>query len=271
MKWELSQSYYFHGREIRYDRLGQGQPIILVHGTPWSSFNLRHLIHRLSVEYEVFFYDLLGYGQSSKEEGDVSLGIQNQALDALIDHWNLDTPTVIGHDFGGAVALRTHIINQRDFKKIVLIDPVAVSPWGSPFFTHVAQYQEAFSGLPENIHKAVVRSYIETAIHTQLDEDTLNRTILPWICETGKAAFYRQIAQADSRYTEEIQPSYKRISKPTLIVWGREDTWVPIERGRKLHRMIPNSTFRVVEDCGHLLIEEKPMAVAQEILDFIRD
>jgi len=271
MKWELSRSYYFQEREIRYDRLGQGEPLIIVHGTPWSSFNLRHLIRRLSVEYEVFFYDLLGYGQSSKEEGEVSLDIQNQVLDALIDLWGLNNPTVIGHDFGGAVALRTHLINKRDFRKIVLIDPVALSPWGSPFFSHVAQYQEAFIGLPDKIHEAIVRSYIETAMHTQLDEETLNRTVSPWTSKEGKAAFYRQIGQADSRYTEEIQSSYKRISKPTLIVWGREDTWVPIERGRKLHRMIPNSAFRVVEDCGHLLIEEKPMAVAQEILDFIRD
>lgn len=271
MKWELSQSYYFQEREIRYDRVGQGQPLILVHGTPWSSFNLRHLIQRLSIEYEVFFYDLLGYGQSSQVAGDVSLGIQNQVLDALIDHWGLDNPTVIGHDFGGAVVLRTHIINKRDFRKIVLIDPVAVSPWGSPFFKHVAQYQEAFTGLPNNIHEAVVRSYIESAIHTQLDEDVLKTTILPWTSETGKSAFYRQIAQADPRFTEEIEPSYNRISKPTLIVWAREDSWIPIERGGKLHRMIPDSTLRIIEECGHLLIEEKPLAVATEILNFIRN
>jgi pimeloyl-ACP methyl ester carboxylesterase len=72
-EWKLTESYDFGGRSVRYGRLGNGPPMVLVHGTPWSSFNLRHLIRRLSRDYTVYFFDLLGYGQSSKEEGDVSL------------------------------------------------------------------------------------------------------------------------------------------------------------------------------------------------------
>ncbi|MGB3222773.1 MAG: hypothetical protein WBB23_08215 [Desulforhopalus sp.] len=59
--WELSQSFDFEGQEIRYGHLGEGPPMVLVHGTPWSSFNLRHLIRQLSEQYTVYFFDLLGY------------------------------------------------------------------------------------------------------------------------------------------------------------------------------------------------------------------
>lgn len=72
--WELSHSYDYHGRQVRYGRLGEGPPMVLVHGTPWSSFNLRHLIRKLFESYTVYFFDLLGYGQSCTTEGDVSLG-----------------------------------------------------------------------------------------------------------------------------------------------------------------------------------------------------
>ncbi|MEJ2654936.1 MAG: glutathione S-transferase N-terminal domain-containing protein, partial [Acidihalobacter sp.] len=59
------------------DLFPDGPPLVAVHGTPWSSFNLRHLIESLSKAFTVHYYDLLGYGQSEKAPGDVSLGIQN--------------------------------------------------------------------------------------------------------------------------------------------------------------------------------------------------
>ena len=144
-EWKLPEEYIFDNRSVRYGIIGDGPPVVVVHGTPWSSFNLRHLIHALSKAFTVYYYDLIGYGRSDKSPGDVSLGIQNQVLDHLLDHWGLEQPSVVGHDFGGATVLRTHLLNQRDVNRIVLIDPVAVAPWGSPFFQHVRKHESAFA------------------------------------------------------------------------------------------------------------------------------
>jgi pimeloyl-ACP methyl ester carboxylesterase len=230
-KLELTKSYIFEGRTVKYGMSGDGPPVILVHGTPWSSFNLRHLIRALSRDFTVYYYDLMGYGQSDKSPGDVSLGIQNQILDQLIGHWGLENPFIIGHDFGGTTVLRTHLINGRAFRKIVLIDPVAISPWGSPFFQHVNAHEAAFAGVPDYIHEAIVRAYVKTAAFKPIDNATLDRIVRPWIGPGGKAAFYRQIAQANSSFTDDIQPLYGKISKPVLILWGREDTWILLEKG----------------------------------------
>jgi pimeloyl-ACP methyl ester carboxylesterase len=113
-KWDLPESYDFNGRTVRYGVAGDGLPLILVHGTPWSSFNLRHLIESLSKDFSFYYYDLIGYGQSDKSPGDVSLAIQNQVLDRQVDHWGLESPAIIGHDFGGTTVLRTHLINGRE-------------------------------------------------------------------------------------------------------------------------------------------------------------
>lgn len=269
--WQLSGSYNHQGRTVRHGQLGSGPPMVLVHGTPWSSFNLRHLIRRLSERYRVYFFDLLGYGQSCTAEGDVSLGVQNEVLAGLLRHWGLENPVAVGHDFGGATVLRTHLLNHQPFEKIVLIDPVAISPWGSPFFRHVNQHEAAFAGMPDYIHEAVVRTYVQTAAFKPLDETTLAGCVSPWTGEVGKAAFYRQIAQADARYTDEVQPLYPTIATPTLILWGREDSWIPLARGEELHGLIPGSVLRVIDDAGHLVIEEKPEALVAEILDFVRD
>jgi len=268
-EWQLSQSLDFQGRSVRYDVCGQGPPVVLIHGTPWSSFNLRHLVSALAQDFTVYYYDLLGYGQSDKSPGDVSLGIQNQVLCKLLDHWQLGRPAVVGHDFGGATLLRTHLIDQRDFERIVLIDPVALSPWGSPFFRHVREHEAAFAGVPDYIHEAIVRAYVKTAAFKSLDDSTLDMIVRPWLGRDGKEAFYRQIAQADSAYTDAVQPFYSQISRPVLILWGQEDVWIPVAKGEELHDVIPASLFRVIADAGHLVIEEKPAQLVKEIRPFL--
>jgi len=269
--WHLPNTYHFEGRPVRYTSLGKGDPLVLVHGTPWSSYNLRHLARRLAERFKVYAYDLIGYGQSSMDPGEVSLGIQNQLLSELIDYWQLESPIGIGHDFGGATVLRSLLLNQQTFRKIVLIDPVAVSPWGSPFFLHVRKHEAAFAGAPDYIHEAIVRAYINTAAHTELSSEMISRTVDYWCGDAGKPAFYRQIAQADSKYTEEVQALYPSIDIPTLLLWGREDSWIPIEQGRQLHAMMPASQFQEIEDAGHLVIEEKPKELLQHIMPFLTE
>jgi pimeloyl-ACP methyl ester carboxylesterase len=269
-EWKLSESYVFNGRTVRYGVIGNGPAVVLVHGTPWSSYNLRHLIGALSKGFTVYYYDLVGYGQSDKSPGDVSLGIQNRILDQLIDHWGIENPFIIGHDFGGTTVLRTHLINGRDFRRIVLIDPVAISPWGSPFFQHVNAHEAAFAGVPDYIHEAIVRAYVKTAACKPIVDEILDMIVRPWTEPEGKAAFYRQIAQASSRFTDEIQPLYGKIFRPVLILWGREDTWIPLEKGEALHEMIPGSLFHVISDAGHLVIEEQPDRLTEKIRPFLQ-
>jgi len=68
------------------------------------------------------------------------------------------------------------------------------SPWGSPFFLHVRKHEEAFSGVPDYIHEAIVRAYIATALFKDIEQTTVDSTISPWTGAEGKPAFYRQIA-----------------------------------------------------------------------------
>jgi len=269
-KWNLTQRLDFHRRKVAWDVQGTGAPLVVVHGTPWSSFNMRHLIAGLSANYQVFYFDLLGYGQSDQSPGDVSLSIQNEVLAALIKHWQLDTPIALGHDFGGTTVLRAHLLNGMVYKLLILIDPVALSPWGSEFFRHVRQHEAAFSGMPDYIHAAVVEAYIKSAAYQALPNETIAGILRPWKGKLGKAAFYRQIAQADSRYTDEIQDQYPALEVPTLILWGEEDTWIPLAKGEKLHQLIPHSVFNTLPDTGHLVIEEAPGQLLITIQNFLK-
>ncbi len=266
----LPLSFEHRAGTLRYGIHGSGEPLVLVHGTPWSSFSWRHLIAPLSRRWRVHCYDLLGYGQSDKRDGqDVSLGVQNGLLCDWLDHCGLTSPAIVGHDFGGTTVLRAHLLDGRDFAKVVLIDPVAIGPWGSPFFNHVRQHRAAFDGLPEHIHEAIVAAYVRGAMHTPMPADTLAGIVAPWLGAEGQPAFYRQIAQADQRFTDEIEPLYARIRASTLIVWGEQDRWIPIAQGERLRAAMPGAAWHPIADAGHLVQEDQPLSLAQALEAFL--
>jgi pimeloyl-ACP methyl ester carboxylesterase len=219
------------------------------------------VVDSLKADRCVYVWDMVGYGQSDKPDRDISLKAQGELFTALIEHWQLDRPAIIAHDYGGAVALRGHLLHDVAVKSFALIDVVALRPWGSPFFRLVADNADVFSALPPNLHEALLREYIRGASAAGLGPDVMDALVAPWLGE-GQAAFYRQIAQSDERFTDEIEPLYGEISVPTLIVWGADDVWIPPDRAERLRRLIPNSFVEYVERAGHLVQEDQPAALA---------
>jgi len=105
--------------------LGFGPPLLLVHGTPTRSFVWRNVVLRLADRYTVYAFDLPGFGQSERgEDLDVSISGQARLLAELVEALNLDAPLVAGHDIGGAIALRAHLLEGVPFGCIALIDSV---------------------------------------------------------------------------------------------------------------------------------------------------
>jgi pimeloyl-ACP methyl ester carboxylesterase len=267
--WALSMEYVSTYGRVRWDVFGAGPPLVLVHGTPFSSYVWRKVVPALAETNTVYAYDLPGYGSSEKREGqDVSLAAQGRILSQLLNHWGLDKPAVVGHDFGGVITLRAHLLEGRDFRAIALIDAVALSPWGSPFYRLVQDYVGVFRQMPAYIHEAMVAAYVRDATYVPMDDAALGPYIEPWLGAEGQEAFYRQISQNDPRYTDEVQPLYARIERPVMIVWGEEDRWIPLEKGQQLHEAIPGSQLRTIPRCAHLAQEDAPEAVAEFLTDF---
>ena len=249
---------------------GAGPPVVLIHGTQFSSYVWRRIVPCLATHRRVFYFDLLGYGQSDQcDVSDVSLGVQNQLLTELLDHWQLERPDVLAHDFGGATALRCHLLNGREFRSLTLVDPVATSPWGIGFDRQVRAHEGVFRALPASIHEAVVRAYISGAYNRVLPETDLIEYVRPWIGEVGQAAFYHQMSQFDLCYTEEVEPLYPSIRCPTLILWGEADQWLPIEGGYRLRDRISSAQFQAVAGSGHLMQEDAPEAIVGAVSRFL--
>lgn len=267
--WDLSGSYDFHGQQIRYGKMGEGSPLVLIHGTPFSSIVWHRIAPYLSTQREVFYFDLLGYGKSEMQDGDVSLGIQNEVFAALLDHWKIDQPDVVAHDFGGTTALRAHILNGREYRSLTLIDPVAIGPSGSPFVQQAKPHEKVFAELPAYIHQAILRAYIAGAVYRTLSENEMSLYLAPWLGAVGQSAFYRQIAQMSDRYTDEIENRFGEIRCPVNILWGEKDQWIPCDRGHSLAKRIPGASLQMIPYASHLVQEDAPEAIVAAVLNFL--
>jgi pimeloyl-ACP methyl ester carboxylesterase len=257
------QEFSWRGRTVQWDRMGSGPGVVFCHGTPWSSELWRPFAKALAANHSVYLWDMPGYGRSSKNsEHPVSLDVQGELFADLLDYWGLRSPHVIAHDYGGAVALRTHLLEQVAFASMALVDVVALAPWGSDFFRLVRENAEVFSAVPPAIHEGVVRSYIAGASHVGLAPDEMELLVAPWRGAEGQAAFYRQIAQADQRYTDEVEPLYPEIRIPTLVIWGQEDSWIPVDRAQQLGTVIPGARTHLIDGGGHLIQLDQPAALA---------
>ena len=236
--------------------------MVFCHGTPWSSELWRPIAESLTASFTVHLWDMPGYGRSSKSpEHLVSLDVQGQLFGDLLSYWDLESPHVVAHDFGGAVSLRAHLLHHTSYASLALVDVVALRPWGSDFFRLVGENPGVFARLPRVVHEGAIRAYVGGASHRGLAPADLDALVAPWLDDEGQPAFYRQIEQADEAYTEEIEALYPTLDVPTLVVWGQDDTWIPVDRAHRLHDAIPGARLQLIEDAGHLVQLDQPEAL----------
>ena len=145
---------------------------------------------------------------------------------------------------------------------------VAIAPWITPFSRHVQAHLEAFQTVPGHIHRQMIATHIRTAIAREMTDDQLEPYLRPWLGTVGQAAYYRQVAQFDERYTREIEPRYGEVQAPTLLLWGAQDGWLDPQFGQKLARMIPGARLSLIPGAGHFLPEDQPKIVAAEFAAF---
>ena len=201
---------------------------------------------------------------------DGSLVLRTEASAALFKHWDLATsPHVVSHDNGGLVSLRLLLEHDMTFASLCLIDVVAIGPFGLPFFKLVAENEEVFKAIPTNLVEGLVRAYIKNATGKSLPQDVKDMLSAPWLAgETqGSERFLKEMVQAHHRDTGALERDYARVGglSPTMIIWGRDDAWLPVETAYKLNKALSAEHLVIIEEAGHLVQYDQPGRLALEV------
>ncbi len=267
-----------NSHRVSYGEFGEGEPVVLLHGTPSSSLVWRNVAPRLvAAGYKVHTFDLLGYGESERPRDpdvDTSISAQVPVLEALLARWGLESAHIVGHDFGGAVAQRFAVFNPHRVKSLTLVDVVSFDSFPSPRTKEqMERGLEVLIKVPEAEHKEHFREWLLTAVYNKdaFKKGSLD-TLLEYISGTaGQASlFQHQIRHYDPRHTMEIAHLLPELGKlPVKIIWGADDVWQVTDWAHKLNKTIPGSDLVILDECGHFSPEDQPDKVAQLLLDFI--
>ncbi len=262
--------------KLYYEEQGKGPPLLLIHGFGASTFTWRFVAPELAKTHRVIAVDLKGFGQSDKPFDErYSVFDQAELLAQLIEEKDLRNLTLVGHSFGGGVALLLALqANQRlegRITKLVLLDSIAY-PQHIPVFFRLLDVplvsQIGVRMVPPSVQTRVA---LEIAYFddSKIDPAEIETYAAPLKTAAGKHAMIHSARQILPEDIAELSERYKTMALPTLILWCDHDRIVPLEVGLRLRRTLPNSSLRLVQDCGHMPQEEQPASTLELIKGFI--
>ncbi|MEO9903445.1 alpha/beta hydrolase [Nisaea sp.] len=268
------------GCRIAYAAFGSGKPVVLIHGTPSSSYIWRNVTPRLiEAGYRVHLFDLLGYGASERPLDpavDTSVSGQVPVLESLMDHWGLKSAHIVAHDIGGAVAQRFCIFHPERARTLTLIDSVSFDSWPSRRTNEQMKAGvDALIKKPDVEHREHFREWLlSTVVHKErLAAGALDIYLDLITGPVGQASlFQHQVAHYDHKHTSGITDRLFELGRiPVQILWGADDCWQVVDWAHKLHAAIPGSCLHVLPECGHFAMEDQPERIGELVIAFIAD
>lgn len=257
---------------VAWTELGEGEPVILLHGIPTWSFLYNEVIPRVGEHVRVIAPDFLGHGYSDRRDFfDRSLVAQTAMIIRLMDHLDIGQATFVGHDTGGGVALIMAIHHPERVGRLVLTNVVAYDSWpiddmlllGNPHWrSRSAKDITDFvsSGLSDGLHNT-----------DRLTPEFKAGIIAPYSDEEGKISLIRNASALNTSHTTMLVERHAEIKAPTLCLWGVHDPWQKIRDGERLAKEIPNARLVRVENASHWIPHDTPEIFADEVCRFIRE
>jgi proline iminopeptidase len=267
---------------LHVDVLGQGQPLVLMHGGPSADLWTLAAFRRLADEFTLVFYDHRCNGRSTGPPvSSMTWDNLTADADALREHLGFETWAVLGHSFGGNVALEYALRYPDRVSRLLLLDTGADSRWAR----EVAPEVLARRGYPP-AKVDLVRRWFRGDFGRREYYRIFWRIGDAYSSGNGLYAAARELAaggwrsrirpEAFIHSSRSLLPGWSVVSRlgaiavPTLVLAGRDDFVFPPECQRELADGIPRSELVLVDHAGHNPHDERPERVMRSVRSFLR-
>ena len=257
---------------LRYLAAGEGEPVLLVHGLGGAAGNWVALAPLLLPERRLLVPELPGHGGSSPLPAAPSLNAYADPLASLLEHEGAPPAAVVGHSLGGAIALRLAIRRPEAVRALVLAGAAGISS-----ATRSARYALTITGLLKPGRK-IAPHRARVARSALLRHIVFGRwgaedppALPPDVVEAflaGPARHTDTVSAAKALVRDDARYDLDRVACPSFVLWGARDNQLPIGDAFEYARRL-KAPLRVIADCGHLLIGERPAACADAITGFL--
>lgn len=252
------QTCYIDGVEVRYANDGDStKPVlILLSPLPQSIYAYAPIWSRLKLKYNVYAYDMPGFGKSEGSDKYMHFEQQGIFLQHFISHFNISKPHIVGPDIGMAAALYYTIHLSNDVESILIGD----GPGAEPSINGSLIKKLEKSAFWRLIFKIVgAETFVYAAcklcyLHYEPNQEEIDDYVASYKNRIGL------ITQWFKNYSEglaTIDPNLENLNKPVLIFWGKEDKLLLSENAQQIHNKIPRSKLHIFDDCGHFSYQDK--------------
>lgn len=237
-----------NGIRTNYLAVGQGEPVLLLHGWGSSIVPYSQLVDLLSKQYFVIALDMPGFGETAEPDRPFDVDDYVDFVLAFLKQFSLEKLSLVGHSFGGRVIIK--MANRQlpfAIDKIVLIDSAGIKPQGSKkksfkqkvykigkWFATRKLIKKLFPGLLEKLR--VTFGSADYAAASPMMRQCLVRVV-----------------------NEDLTHLLPGIRRPTLLVWGENDTATPLADAKKMEALIPEAGLAVIRNAGHFSFVEQPV------------
>lgn len=253
----MEKNIKINGLDFHYTVQGSGSPIVLMHGWGCNLTTLASIETVAAENHTVYNVDFPGFGES--EEPSEVWGVEKytQLIEAFIKLENIENPILLGHSFGGRVGILYSSRNK--VKKLILVDAAGVKPRRSlKYYFKVYTYKIGKCLMPLIYGKKGAQKRIEDMRAKRGSSDYNNASPM-------MRAILSKVVNEDLKYC------MPKITAPTLLIWGENDTATPLRDAQIMEKLIPDAGLVSFPGCGHYSFLDNPFQFAAVLRSFIKE
>jgi pimeloyl-ACP methyl ester carboxylesterase len=256
------------GLKIYYEALGQGDPLLLLHGWGTDTSSMRPIMMEASQRVSsasqptgdapgcrAFALDFPGFGFSERPADAWDVGQYALCVARFLQTISTPAVDILGHSFGGRVAIKLAAERPEIVRRLILVDSAGIRPRRTLSYYVKVGLAKTYRRLGNFISRVV-------------PENALSR-----LTERQGSMDYRQAGAMRQTFVkvvnEDLRGYLPTIQCPTLIIWGELDQETPLADAHQMHRLIPNSRLEVIPKAGHFPFIEKPAAFNEALFPFL--
>lgn len=251
----FENTFDYNGSKINYTREGKGKSLVFLHGWGADLGSFKVLTDALKQNHEIIAIDFPGFGNSPEPSFPWDLENYTEMTLALLKALDLSTPVLIGHSFGGRVAIK--LSQKMLLDRIILINSAGIKPnrtWNYYFKVYGYKLFKAVANLPvmRFILKEPLEAYRE--LYSSADYKQASSTMKQVLSKV---------------VNEDLRHILKTIKVPVLLIWGDQDTSTPLSDAQLMANLIPDAGLVVYEGVGHFSYVEQPAKTIAIINSFV--
>lgn len=260
----------------RYWNAGeQGDSVVLLHGGGSSIEVWTHNIQVLAQRYRVFAFDMVGTGLTDKPSASYSLEYQLQFLQSFLDTFGIQKVSLIGNSMGGSIALKFALELPERVQKLGLVSSFGLGREHCFRDRLLAAFPGVANLIP--LSRSGTRMVLKNCVYNPkvIPEEWVDHNFKR-VCLLGQKEALISLLTSNidfwgvqRKVFDPIVQQLGHIKAPTLIIWGRQDSIIPVAHACMASQKIPNSSLHIFEQCGHWAQVEHPKEFNRLVLEFL--